>query len=415
MLTREKRETNLEEISLLGKRDRHDRQTNNASSTLRVEVVHDTTSFAALRPEWAELLDKNEAGVFNSWEWLYSWHRRIGHSYSLYILTARSDIGELVGVMPLCMEQRRVLGRIVRRLAFLGETEVCGDFLDVVAKPEQHAGVVRSFAAFLQEEQRAWDVLDLADMDSQSPTVAILQDSFAGPAYKTELRPGEICPRITFSEDATFSSFIGLSGRRENYMRRRKWLEKQPGFSIDKIEDPAFLAAPFKEFLRLHSLRWASEGGSDGIRGPEVEAFHRDATLLLAERNKLQLFTMSIEGRMVAAVYGLRHGDTFSYYQAGRDPDWNSKSVGMVLLAETFKMCIESGVRVYDFLRGEEAYKLDWSNSERHLAGLRISLHSGSGKWLEREEDLLNSTRQVAGRLMSTALKEKVKQTLRRK
>lgn len=412
MLTMEDKETNLEEIALL---DERDRQAENASSALRVEIVRDTSSFAALRTEWAELLDKSEAGVFNSWEWLYSWHRRIGHEYSLYIFTARNGQGKLVGVMPLCMEQRRALGHTVRRLAFLGETEVCGDFLDMVAQPEQHAEVVRAFAAFLQEEQGAWDVLDLADIDSQSPTVALLQSSFAGPSYKTELRPGEVCPRITFAEDATFDSFIRLSGRRENYMRRRKWLEKQPGFSIDRAEDPVSLAVPFSEFLRLHSLRWAEDGGSDGIRGPEVEAFHRDATLLLAERKKLQLFTMRIEGKAVATLYGLRHGDTFSYYQAGRDPDWNSKSVGMVLLAETFKMCIESGVIVYDFLRGEEAYKMDWSNNERHLVGLRILSHGGSGKWLEREEDLSKSARQVAERLMSPALKERVKQTLRHK
>ena len=376
---------------------------------LYVEVVADVPAFAALRREWGELLEESGAGIFNSWEWLYPWYRRLGTERELYVLAAREGDGRLVGLMPLCLERRRAMGRKLRRLAFLGETHVCGDYMDVVSRPEEHGAVVEAFAGHLRRSQSEWDVLDLADIDSLSPTLAMLQQSFAAPEYAAELRLGSVCPIMRFEPGATFEDFLRGSSRRENYRRRKKQLEKQPGFSVECVEDPARLAQPFGEFLRLHSLRWSGDGGSDGIVGHEVEAFHRDATALLAERGKLRLFVMRVGGKAVASLYALRHGDTFSYYQAGRDPEWQSMSVGLVMLVETFKRAIEEGAATYDFLRGEEPYKADWNNGQRHTVGLRVYPRGGSGANLGRQERLVASSRGLAKRLLPTSLLERVR------
>ncbi len=376
---------------------------------LQIGLVTDVLGFAAMRSEWGELLDSSGASIFNSWEWLYPWYRRLGADRQLYILTARDEGGRLVGLMPLCLEHRRALGRKLRRLTFLGETHVCGDYMDVVALPERHREVVEAFAEHLRRSQDTWDVLDLADIDSESPTLALLQRSFSAPEYVAELRPGLVCPTMTFRPGETFEDFLRGSSRRENYRRRKKQLEKQPGFSVECIEDPAELARPFSEFLRLHAMRWSGEGGSDGITGHDVEAFHRDATTLLAERGKLRLFVMSVEGKAVASLYALRHGDTFSYYQAGRDPEWQNMSVGLVMLVETFKRAIEEGAATYDFLRGEEPYKADWNNGQRTIVGLRIYPRGGRGSDLGRQERLVASARGLVKRLLSASMLERAR------
>ena len=58
----------------------------------------------------------------------------------------------------------------------------------------------------------------------------------------------------------------------------------------------------------------------------------------------------------VASVYGLVDRGSFIYFQAGYDPEWRNKSVGLVLVGETFKDAIEGGLTEYDFLRGTETY-----------------------------------------------------------
>src|SRR5688500_315348 len=88
-----------------------------APRELKISLVEDAASFAALRVEWGALLARSEAGCFNGWSWLYPWHQRIGSNRSLFILTARGA-GQLVGLLPLCLETVRAGGRKVRRLAF---------------------------------------------------------------------------------------------------------------------------------------------------------------------------------------------------------------------------------------------------------------------------------------------------------
>src|SRR6266542_5492495 len=61
-----------------------------------------------------------------------------------------------------------------------------------------------------------------------------------------------------------------------SYLRRRRWLEKQPGFAIGVAETPAEVPEAMEDFLRLHHLRWDAEGGSAGIPRGLVEDFHRD-------------------------------------------------------------------------------------------------------------------------------------------
>jgi CelD/BcsL family acetyltransferase involved in cellulose biosynthesis len=311
--------------------------------------------------------------------------------------------------MPLCIEHRRAMGRKLRRLTFLGDTHVCGDYMDVVALPEEREAVVEAFAAYLRQSQSTWDVLDLGDIDSQSPSLPALQRSFSAAEYVVELRPEAVCPIMSFQAGETFEDFLRGSSRRENYRRRKKQLEKRPGFSVECIEDSAQLAAPFAEFLRLHALRWSGEGGSGGITGHEVEAFHRDATALLAERGKLRLFVMRADGKAVASLYALRQGDTFSYYQAGRDPEWQNMSVGLVMLVETFKRAIEEGAATYDFLRGEEPYKADWSNGQRTTVRLRVYPRTGVGRNLTRQERLVASARGMVKRVLPASVLERVR------
>ena len=101
---------------------------------LEVDTVWGLSQLAGQRSAWSALLDESNAGPFNAWEWLYPWCRRIGADREPFVLRARERTGALVGLMPLGFESRWGPGRPVRRLAFLGETHVGSDYLDVVAR-----------------------------------------------------------------------------------------------------------------------------------------------------------------------------------------------------------------------------------------------------------------------------------------
>jgi CelD/BcsL family acetyltransferase involved in cellulose biosynthesis len=383
------------------------------SQWLRVDVVHELSVLARMRPEWDALLDASDAGPFNAWEWLYPWCRRIAPERRPLVFTARDRTGALVGLMPLGFELRRVLGRLVGRLAFLGETHVGSDYLDVVARRGQEEAVTRAFAGALRETHGSWDVLDLTDLREDSLTVRVLRETF--PDLEVRVTDRYVCPYETFTPAEPFEAFLKRTGRRDNYLRRRKWLEKQEGYRIERTEAPGALAAPMTDFFRLHAQRWAADGGSQGIKGKGVESFHRDATQLLAERGQLRLYTMKVAGQAVASVYGIIHRDTFIYFQSGYDPAWRNKSVGLVLVGETFKDAIESGLTEYDFLRGTETYKSDWTTKQRRTVAVRVHASSGAGAWFTRHEEAARRTRELLKRVLPQDTVERIRRLRRRR
>jgi CelD/BcsL family acetyltransferase involved in cellulose biosynthesis len=273
--------------------------------------------------------------------------------------------------------------------------------------------VARAFAAHLRQVRAQWDVLDLVDLREGSPTVALLQEAFGDEAVR--LSPRYVCPYERLTPGEPFDDFLRRTARRDNYLRRRKWLEKQEGYRVERTEAPGALAAPLADFFRLHAARWEGDGGSQGIKGSGVESFHRDATQLLAERGRLRLYTMKVGGRAVASVYAILHRDTFLYFQSGYDPEWRSKSVGLVLVGETFRDALEGGMREYDFLRGTESYKSDWTTQQRHTVALRVHAHTGAGAWLTRSEDAARRTRDAAKALLPAPLVERIRRVRRRR
>ena len=74
-------------------------------------------------------------------------------------------------------------------------------------------------------------------------------------------------------------------------------------------------------------------------------------------RGWLRLWLMEWDGEPVAAWYGWRVGDRYSFYNAGFDPGRSKLSPGMVMLATVIRSAFEEGAREFDFLLGDEAYK----------------------------------------------------------
>jgi CelD/BcsL family acetyltransferase involved in cellulose biosynthesis len=136
-----------------------------------------------------------------------------------------------------------------------------------------------------------------------------------------------------------------------------------------------------EELLRLHRLRWAAEGGSAGILPGAVEDFHREMAPRLAARGWLRLYVLRVGAAAIAAVYGIEVGRRFSYYQSGYDPSWSARSPGLVLVGRTIEDAYARGLADYDFLRGTEAYKLDWAWDRRETCTLHVhapSLRAGA-------------------------------------
>jgi len=345
---------------------------------LTVDSVTDTTSLIGLGPEWQQLHEAAGADIFMARDWQLAWWRHLGGSRKLRVLVARDTRGNARGLLALSLDSARVGLRRVRRLRFVGDEEVGSDYLDALIEPGWERAVIASFAQALSARKQSWDLLEFRDMDEHSSTAQQLCRAMGG-EYELHSTPGLLCPARDLDPEQSPEAFLRQSRRGENYRRRRKWLASQTDFRIELCRDPNTLAPALSEFFRLHRLRWEQAGGSSGIESAIVEAFHREALIGLAASGHVRLYTLWVQGSAVASVYALTRGKTFYYYQSGMDPAWRSRSVGLVLIGETFADAIRSGFTRYDFLRGEEAYKADWVDGGRRLVSHRLFHRNGLG------------------------------------
>jgi CelD/BcsL family acetyltransferase involved in cellulose biosynthesis len=104
-----------------------------------------------------------------------------------------------------------------------------------------------------------------------------------------------------------------------------------------------------------------------------------------------------------AALYGLRHGDTFYFYQSGFDPVWSRQSVGLVMKGLAIKSAIEEGAAEYDFLHGAEEYKCHWARQTRELVRLELYPHHSRGRLSRRAVDFNRAIRKMAKRMLERA------------
>ncbi|RFF31581.1 GNAT family N-acetyltransferase [Wenzhouxiangella sediminis] len=347
--------------------------------TLGIEHVRTLGGLLELEGEWCRLFIASGLDIFNAWEWLVPWWRHLAPERALWVLVARDEAGCARGIVPLGLHETRIGLVELRRLAFLGDERVGSDYLDVIAEPGWRPAVLRAVAAYLRMHGREWDLLEWRDMDARSDSPCRLGECL-GPNYAVENRPEITCPVQALPAGDSFDEFLSRTRRASNYRRRRRWLERQPGFRIEICEDARAVEEARETFFRLHEMRWAEEGGSAGIPDQRVRDFHVEVTGRLAERGQVLFYTLWVGNEPLASVYALICGDTFYYYQAGMNPAWRSKSVGLVLIGETFADAIRRNLRRYDFLRGEESYKFDWVSESRQLVRWRLYSRAGRGR-----------------------------------
>src|SRR4030095_12185254 len=111
----------------------------------------------------------------------------------------------------------------------------------------------------------------------------------------------------------------------------------------------------------------------EAFQSESVIAFHREFVQLAAQRGWLRLLILHLNDVPASALYGLRYGPTFYFYQSGFDPLYSKHSVGVATMGLAIKTAIEEGASEYDFLHGNEEYKFHWAHEVRDLN--RLELH----------------------------------------
>ncbi len=346
-----------------------------AETRVQIEEVAAPWRFAALAPEWEALAQRSPGTPFLRWSWLFPWWSRLGQGTDPLIAVARDGGGVLRGLLPL---YRRNVGPL-ETWRMLGDRFVGSDGLQPLLERGWEAAAGDALAAWVAESSDRWDMLVLRDVPVGSRWLSVLEGWLGHRSILPTRRPANRCPVVAPAAD------LARWPRRENFLRRRRWLEQQPSWRITSTTDPSQVQEALGHFLDLHALRWGRRW-SDAIAGPAVEGFHREAAAAMSELGVYRLHLMWLSGRPVAGVLGLVDRSAYYYYLPVFDPAWSQRSVGLVLLGMLLEEAAAAGVDRFELLRGEEPYKREltgaaWSSCTLAAIAPRVAPRAAAAAW----------------------------------
>lgn len=78
-------------------------------------------------------------------------------------------------------------------------------------------------------------------------------------------------------------------------------------------------------------------------------------------------------GKAAACVFGWSDADGYYLYNSCFDPELQAASPGLVLLQAMIEDSIKKGLRIFDFLKGDEDYKARLGAKPRPLQRLEVT------------------------------------------
>jgi len=309
---------------------------------LTVTCIATDEEFAALGPEWNELLwSSKQRDLLLSHEWFTMCRRWFCHGERLYALIVRQD-ERLVGFAPLQIRQVRRWGLPLRQLCFLHESLPWyrGDF---VAADDSDL-VLSAMFAYLAEHRRDWDLARFEGVAQQSRTIAALPR--LGPPNGLSVgiwepfNEASVMPIQGEWED--FLHSCGVHFRKhlrnsENRLRRAGALEFHRTREPEEVE--RLLRVVYS--LQEDNHRYKQE------QSPDSDRVSAEAGLFLgrefSKTGAAEVRLMTVDGVPVAGWFAVEVGQTSFALVTKHNVQFAKHSPGMVMMQEYLRDTWHSG------------------------------------------------------------------------
>ena len=335
---------------------------------ITVTICESLRGLEELRGHWNDLLAGASCGtVFLTWDWLYTWAERFLKEQRRLFLPIVSEGPNVIGIVPMYLDKVSRGPLRVRELAFLGIPETGSDYLDFITKKGKEQVVVESLLECLFGRYRkAWDILCLKEIPSGSAILTQLLYQLRRSGKHWVIEEGSYCPGVLLP--GNFDEYFNRlsSHRRQQYKREMKIL-----FSSERVEHvvcrkgQSFEEA-YRTFRTLYEQRWGGDYG-------ELFGFLQSYIERNGNADKAEVSLLMVDGRPVGGLLHLIHGEVMYMYLMAIDKDFNrSISIGNLMCGMNLKHAVESGFKEYDFLKGEEFYKLLWMNQAKRAINVSV-------------------------------------------
>jgi CelD/BcsL family acetyltransferase involved in cellulose biosynthesis len=262
-----------------------------------------------------------------------------------------------VAIAPLIYRTVCKFGVVVRKIEFL---ESPADYNDLLLG-DQHPAHIEAIIEHLEKCKGDWDIVDLRSMRDPGHALSTLEAALEKSRLEYRILPEAHCPYLPIECNA--SEIIGRFSRsaRRTLRNQQHRLDRMSseGLRIRIIEHPEAEPLLLEKLISLEKLK--------RVQGKQIPPLFADAPDLfqflfdsLGPQGWLYAALMEIGKDAIAFQFGFRCGDSLWDYSTAYNADFSRLSPGTMLVPAILDYGHANGYREYDFLRGEEGYKMRW-------------------------------------------------------
>ena len=324
-----------------------------------------------LQNRWDSLEEKLPyRNIYLSFLWYSTWWEVFGERGKLFVLVVEND-SETVGIAPLMLVQTPAFFPVFRQLIFVGTG--LSDYHDFLIADGFQKDVVAALLQFLKSEFKSWNLLRLRHFPENSLTPQIIQKELTeldlGKHFHYVHRPTVKCPFIpVISEWDVFYKAVSRN-LRADVNRKYNKLRKNYEFRFEKVEPVS--EEEFEKYLNyfvhINQKRWQQKNARNifSFESEKHRRFYRLVTANFSQKRWVLFYVLWLNNNPVAYIYCFKFGNKIYHWNTAFDPQYFNLSVGKVLHRLAIEDVFNSGYDELDFMRGDEDYKLKWTQEAR--------------------------------------------------
>lgn len=306
--------------------------------------------------------------AYSSFEWYNAWWSHYSAGESPLIITMW-DAAKLVGVAPLMLRRATIHGLPVTAVCFMENNQT--PLNDFVVLPSDRELFLREVVRVLFElpAKTCWDVAVFNKLPNSSANYETLLKvlSKAGKKWRQEqvLDSRYLVPLGSWAE-----FLAGRTSRTRKTLRNiQNSMEKAGAVSVGTIRTWDEFQQVRDEVYSVAKQSW-SETHGDSIASPANRAFFDDLSRNVARKGWMSLWTLRLNGKMIAIEYHLRAYGKEHAMRGHYLPEYAPLSPGTFLEMHILKNAFEEMDKVQKYDLGNYYdYKRKWTdNSEPHMA-----------------------------------------------
>ena len=335
---------------------------------LVVEEIDSLDGLLELETEWRRLQDLEGSLPFTSWEWNVTWWNHLSPpslavSDRLFVKVVREPSGRLLAVAPLLLREYPGKGLRFRCLRYFGADPGITEIRGPLCAKDREADVCATLLQHLFAQDGKWSCFILDGLRTEESRALLTR--LYGPIDWTES-----IPDFTLALPKTWDEFRATRSRniKESLRKCANSLRRARLNATHHVASSGpRLTAALEAFFRLHAARAKR---TDTIRhknvfeAPMARRFLRAVIERLSANDAVRVFTLEVEGRVVAARVAFRAGRSLYLYYSGYDPRFAKYSVMTSVVAHAIRYAIENGYETINLSTGKDLSKTRWSPEE---------------------------------------------------